>query len=144
MTTSTDTSERNAMTTTSLIPVLVYEDIEAAHDYLVASFGFASGGLYRDGDGDGSVVHAEVRAGECAIWLHRVTAEHEMASPKGSPASHGGLEVIVPDVDAHYQHARSSGALIDREPTDQDYGLREYGARDPEGHRWWFASSLAG
>jgi uncharacterized glyoxalase superfamily protein PhnB len=128
------------MTTTSLIPILVYEDIEAAHDYLVASFGFTSGGLHRDGDG--AVVHGEVRAGDCAIWLHRVTPEHRMASPEGASASHGGLEVIVPDVDAHFEHARSSGAHIDYEPTDQEYGLREYGARDPEGHRWWFASSL--
>lgn len=129
------------MHTTSLIPVLVYEDIEAAHDFLIESFGFTSGGLYRDGDG--AVVHAEVRAGDSAVWLHRVTAEHEMASPRGAPASHGGLEVIVADVETHYEHAKSAGARIDRPPTDQDYGLREYGARDPEGHRWWFASSLA-
>jgi uncharacterized glyoxalase superfamily protein PhnB len=142
MTTTADTIESHAMTTTSIIPILVYEDIEAAHDFLVASFGFNSGGLYRDDDS--IVVHAEVRAGDCAIWLHRVTAEHEMGSPKGTNASHGGLEVIVPDVDAHYAHTKSSGASIDYEPTNQEYGLREYGARDPEGHRWWFSSPLPG
>jgi MerR family transcriptional regulator, thiopeptide resistance regulator len=130
------------MTGTSLIPILVYEDIEAAHDFLVAGFGFASGGVYRDADG--TVVHAEVRAGDAPIWLHRVTAEHEMASPKGAPGSHGGLEVIVPDVDAHYARVKAAGARIDSEPEDQDYGLREYGARDPENHRRWFSPPLAG
>jgi uncharacterized glyoxalase superfamily protein PhnB len=123
-----------------VIPVLVYEDIEAAHDFLVATFGFTSGGLHRLDDG--TVVHAEVRAGDAPIWLHRVTAEHEMASPRGAAASHGGLSVLVPDVDAHYARTRAAGARIDREPEDQDYGLREYGARDPEDHRWWFASPL--
>ncbi len=135
MTTTHDTT-----TKTGVIPVLVYEDIEAAHDFLVGTFGFASGGLHRLDDG--TVVHAEVRNGDTAIWLHRVTAEHEMASPRDAAASHGGLMAIVPDVDAHYACTKSAGARLDSEPTDQDYGLREYGTRDPENHRWWFSSPL--
>jgi uncharacterized glyoxalase superfamily protein PhnB len=142
MTTTAPTSGGDTTTATTLIPILVYEDIEAAHDFLVATFGCTSGGLHRADDG--TVVHGEVRAGDSPIWLHRVTAEHAMASPKGTTASHGGLTVIVPDVDAHFDHAKVSGARIDSEPTDQDYGLREYGARDPEDHRWWFSSPLAG
>ena len=126
----------------SVIPILVYEDIEAAHDFLVGTFGFTSGGIYRTDDG--TVVHAEVRAGDSPIWLHQVTAEHEMASPKGADGSHGGLEVIVPDVDAHFAQVRAAGACIDSEPSNQEYGLREYGVRDPENHRWWFSSPLAG
>jgi uncharacterized glyoxalase superfamily protein PhnB len=127
---------------TRVIPILVYEDIEAAHAFLVATFGFTSVGI--DRADDGTVVHAEVRAGDSPIWLHRVTAEHEMASPKGAAGSHGGLEVIVPDVDAHFAKVKAAGARIDSEPSDQDYGLREYGVRDPENHRWWFSSPLAG
>ena len=139
----TTTNETSATTASSaVIPILVYEDIEAAHDYLVRVFGFTSGGLHRTEDG--TVVHGEVRRGDAIIWLHRVTAEHEMASPRHAASSHGGLDVMVPDVDAHYAHAKAAGARIDREPTDQDYGLREYGARDPENHRWWFSSPVAG
>jgi uncharacterized glyoxalase superfamily protein PhnB len=125
----------------TIVPVIVYEDIEAGHDFLISAFGFSSGGLHRDEDG--TVVHGEVRMGDAAIWLHRVTPESEMASPKGAPASHGGLEVIVPDVEAHYEQAKAAGVRIDRPPTDQAYGLREYGARDTENHRWWFSSPLA-
>lgn len=139
MTTTKQTSA--ATTSRAIIPILVYEDIEAAHDYLVGVFGFTSGGLQRSEDG--TVVHGEVRHGDAAIWLHRVTAEHQMASPRDAASSYSGLDVIVPDVDAHYAHAKAAGADIDREPTDQEYGLREYGARDPENHRWWFASPVA-
>jgi len=136
---SSDSSTQE--TQSRVIPVLVYEDIEAGHDYLVKVFGFTSGGLHRQDDG--IVVHGEVRLGEAAIWLHRVTAEHEMASPRGEAQSHGGLVVVVPDVDAHYERSMAAGARIDSEPADMEYGLREYGARDPENHRWWFSSPLA-
>jgi uncharacterized glyoxalase superfamily protein PhnB len=125
----------------SIIPILVYEDIEAGHDYLVETFGFTSGGLHRTDDG--TVVHGEVRLGDAVVWLHRVSEENDMTSPKDSAMAHGGLEVLVPDVDAHYDRSMAAGARIDGPPTDQPYGLREYGARDPENHRWWFSTPLA-
>lgn len=125
----------------AVVPVLVYEDIEAAHDFLVGTFGFTSGGLVRT-DG-GTVIHGEVRMGDAAIWLHAVSEEAAMTTPRGSAQSHGGLEVIVEDVDAHYARSKAAGAHIDRPPADQPYGFREYGARDPENHRWWFARPLA-
>jgi uncharacterized glyoxalase superfamily protein PhnB len=79
------------------IPLLVYEDIEAAHDFLVGTFGFAAGSIERDGQGE--VVHGEVTAGDVVIWLHRVSPEHEMASPRTMDAQSGGLVVHVDDVD---------------------------------------------
>jgi MerR family transcriptional regulator, thiopeptide resistance regulator len=135
------TAEHGTTTPTAVIPILVYEDIEAAHDFLVETFGFTSGGLHRTGDG--TVVHGEVRMGDAAVWLHAVAEEHEMTTPRGSTQSHGGLEVIVEDVDAHYARSKAAGASIERAPTDQPYGLREYAARDPENHRWWFPSPSA-
>jgi uncharacterized glyoxalase superfamily protein PhnB len=123
-----------------VIALLVYEDIAAAHDFLVAAFGFESGGLHRDAAG--RVVHGEVRAGEFAIWLHRVTAEHCLATPKSLPANSSGLVIQVDDVDAHYEYARTHGADVEKPPEDRPYGQREYGVADLEGHRWWFASPL--
>ena len=61
------------------IPVLTYQDIAGAHDFLVRAFGFVSGGVHRTPDGQ--AVHGEVRAGDAPIWLHRVTAEHQLNSP---------------------------------------------------------------
>jgi len=123
-----------------VVPVLTYQDIAAAHDFLVRAFGFASGGLHRTPDGQ--AVHAEVRAGDAAIWLHQVTTESQLESPLAAAVAHSGLFVHVDDVDAHYARARGAGARIDSEPVDQPYGQREYGARDSEGHRWWFASPV--
>ena len=121
-----------------LIPVLVYEDIEAGHDYLVNVFGFESGGIERTPDG--TVVHGEVRTRSGPIWLHRET--EGLKAPKELPAQHGGLSVFVDDVDAHFERVKAAGAAIDREPEDQEYGLRDYGVRDPSGHHWWFSQEL--
>jgi uncharacterized glyoxalase superfamily protein PhnB len=123
-----------------VVPVLTYHDITAAHEFLVRAFGFESGGIHRTPEGQ--AVHGEVRVGEAAIWLHRVTEEHRLASPQAVDVANSGLAVQVDDVDAHYEHARAEGARIDAAPVDQPYGQREYGARDLEGHRWWFSTPL--
>lgn len=129
------------MTTSGrIIPVLMYQDISGAHDFLVQAFGFMPGGVHRTPEGQ--AVHGEVRAGDAAIWLHHVTAEHHLDSPLEVDVANSGLVVHVDDVDAHYARARAAGARIDSEPVDQPYGQREYGARDLEGHRWWFAAPV--
>src|SRR5215813_8408179 len=48
--------------------------------------------------------------------------------------------VIVDDVDAHFARAKAAGAVITREPVTQDYGGRDYTAKDPEGHVWTFGT----
>jgi uncharacterized glyoxalase superfamily protein PhnB len=42
-----------------------------------------------------------------------------------------------------YADIEAAWAVIDHPPQDQAYGRREYGARDPEGYRWWFETELA-
>ena len=121
-----------------ITPLLVYADLPAAHDFLVNAFGFTPGGVVRDPDGEPA--HAEVTIGGMTIWLHRAAAEHQLAPAGSLPTQSGGLAVVVPDVDAHHQNASAAGATIDSAPADMPYGRREYGARDPEGHRWWFGT----
>src|SRR5690348_12410469 len=100
-----------------VIGLLVYEDIPAAHDWLVKVFGLTGGGVYRDAQGN--AVHGEVRAGEFVIWMHRVTAEFRLDSAQRMDVASGGLVVMVDDVDAHYAHAKAQGARVDREPSDK-------------------------
>ena len=123
-----------------VVPVLTYQNIPAAHDFLVNAFGFLPGGVEQSPEGE--AIHGEVRAGSAPIWLHRVTAEHRMESPVAGRVAGAGLFVYVDDVDAHYQHAKAAGAEVEGAPVDQPYGQREYGARDLEGHRWWFATPV--
>lgn len=117
--------------TPPITPVLACADIEAAHDFLVSAFGFEPGSI--DRDGAGHVVHGEVHLRGQSIWLHRGTTEHGLDSPQSHDLSHGGLAVLVADVDDHCAGAQEAGAVIDHEPQDQPYGRREYGARDPGG-----------
>jgi MerR family transcriptional regulator, thiopeptide resistance regulator len=126
---------------TDIIPVLVYEDIRAAHDFLVGALGFTSAGLHEEPPGQ--VVHGEVRAGGRRIWLHRVSDEHGLDTPQSIGRAAGGIVVHVDDVDAHCERAPAAGADITSEPRDQDYGQREYAVRDPEGHSWWIATPTA-
>jgi uncharacterized glyoxalase superfamily protein PhnB len=122
-----------------IIPVIPYEDIRAGHDFLVDVLGFTSGGVIEDGNGN--AVHGEVLMGSRRIWLHAVT--ESLASPAGAGVSTAGVVVHVADVDAHFSQARAKGATILREPTDEDYGQREYGVRDPEGHEWYVATPFS-
>ena len=126
------------MTFDQIIPLLVYEDIPAAHDFLVRAFGFAPVEIIRDDAGQ--AIPAEVRASDMPIWLHQVSAHRDFVSPRRAALAVSGLVVLVDDVDAHYEHARSAGARIEDPPQDKPYGQREYGARDIEGHWWWFAT----
>jgi MerR family transcriptional regulator, thiopeptide resistance regulator len=118
--------------------MLVYDDLEAAQEYLVRVYGLAAGPLERDASG--RVIHAEVRAGDQVIGLHPAGREYQ------SPRSLGGVSsmtvITVDDADAHYAHSLQAGAVIVKEPVDQPYGVREYGARDPEGQLWYFHSPL--
>jgi uncharacterized glyoxalase superfamily protein PhnB len=124
----------------AVVPLLVYRDIEAAHAWLVAAFGFAPGLLERDPQG--AVVHGEVHIDGQVIWLHRVIADDGWVSSLDVRATTGELVVRVSDVDAHCAAARAAGAEIEYGPMDQDYGVREYGARDLEGRRWAFVTPI--
>ena len=51
--------------------------------------------------------------------------------------------VRVEDAHAHCQRAREHGAQIVSEPTDFEYGERQYTAMDPVGHQFTFSQTLA-
>lgn len=107
------------------------------HDFLVTALGFTSAGVYEH---DGQVVHGEVQLDGHRIWLH--AAAGGLSTPQQANTQTGGVVVLVADVDTHFTAAKAAGATIISEPTDRDYGQREYGVRDPEGHSWWIATPL--
>ena len=121
-----------------VVPLLACLDIQAEHDFLVGVLRLESAGIERTADG--TVVHAEVRAGDRRIWLHRADATEKLVPPRTSGTAAGGIVVHVPDVDDRYERVRAAGADVLGEPRDEDYGQREFGVRDPEGHLWWIAT----
>ena len=54
--------------------------------------------------------------------------------------SGGGNVIQVADVDHHFARTHASSAEVLSERRDQEYGHREYGVADPDGHSWWFAT----
>lgn len=122
------------------IAILVYEDLEAAFEYLTRVFGFGPGELTRDPAGN--VVHAEIQAGDGEFWLHTESEPFGLRSPKHLGGASGTMAVLVHDVDAHHRFAVDQGATISYAPVDQPYGYREYSAVDLEGHLWSFMKAL--
>ncbi|MEV7386238.1 putative glyoxalase superfamily protein PhnB [Streptomyces sp. Ag109_O5-1] len=121
----------------SIYPSLLYADAKAAIKQLTEAFGFTELSVY-EGE-DGRVLHAELVQGNGAIMLGssgrggRFDAAMEGAGPTG-------VYIVVDDVDAHHQRAVDHGAEILMPPTDQDYGSRDYMARDVEGNVWSFGT----
>ena len=124
-----------------VIPYLLYEDAPAALDFITAAFGFEERFRF-GGKEEGTIGHAEVAYGDNVVMLATADKEMHHDSPKNLPARHGLVMVYVDDVDAHHEHAKAAGAKITRELEDQFYGDRTYGAEDPEGHSWYFATHV--
>ena len=79
------------------------------------------------------------------LFIGRLLSAHGMFLAHGrfdGRATHQ-IKVRVDDVNAHFEHAKARGATILMEPTDWEYGQREYTVADPWGHQWEFTETLA-
>jgi uncharacterized glyoxalase superfamily protein PhnB len=117
----------------SINPSLRYRDAARAVDFLVEAFGFKRQ-MVMEGD-DGTIAHAELAYGDGMVMLGTDRDDHY-----GSHVGQGWIYVVVDDADAHYAQAKAAGAEIVRELEDQDYGSRDYSARDFEGNLWSFGT----
>ncbi|WP_051247506.1 MerR family transcriptional regulator [Nocardioides halotolerans] len=122
------------------LTLLVYRDVEAMQRFLVEAFGFAPGPVTKHGTG--KAVHAEVFVGDGRIWMHHESPRHRLASPATTGSSTHCVAIDVDDVEAHHARTAAWGAEIAYEPRDMPYGVREYGARDPEGGLWSFMQPI--
>lgn len=121
-----------------ITPYLNYEDTGTMVQWLGRAFGLVERQCMRGADG--KVTHAEMAFAEGLVMMG--TPGPMFRNPKHLGQVTQSLYVYVDDVDAHCVRAREMGAEILEEPADQPYGDRRYGARDPEGHHWYFASRL--
>ncbi len=120
----------------SVVPELVYPDVDQAVDWLCETFGFTE--LWRAGGH-----RARVAFGNGVLIVADADTSYGRAAPNpNAPRSHAVM-VKVEDVDAHHEHARKRGARILSAPTDYPYGERQYSAEDPAGHHWTFTQAIA-
>jgi uncharacterized glyoxalase superfamily protein PhnB len=117
----------------TVVPVLIYPDVRAAVAWLTAAFGFVErvqiGEDHRSqlAVGDGAVIVGDARG--------------ERRPPRPGEVT-GSVLVRVEDARAHCERAREHGARIVMEPTDFEYGERQYHAEDVAGHQWTFSETL--
>ena len=122
----------------TVVPILVYDDVEQALDWLCSTFGFTE--RLRAGPRDGIVSHAQLAIAEGAVMLGREGGEFR--PPRSNEVSQYVL-VHVQDVNEHFRHAQQCAAQILKPPTDMPFGERQYTVQDPWGHRWTFSQSIA-
>ena len=116
----------------SVTPYLVAKGADTLLDFVKKAFG-ADETVRMPGPG-GSIGHAEVRIGDSVVMLADASEE--------SPATRSVLHLYVEDSDATYGRALEAGGESLREPTDQFYGDRMAGVRDPVGNSWWIATHV--
>ena len=116
--------KNRSVPTSSVIPILPYEDVAKASDWLCKAFGFKE--RLRIGDH-----RAQLVFGDGAVILIRGTERR------------GAVLVRVASADQHHEQAKRSGAKILQPPTDYPYGERQYNAEDLGGHVWTFSESIA-
>jgi len=122
----------------TVVPILVYEDVTAAIEWLCAAFGLTE--RLRAGAPGGVVSHAQLIVGDGAIMLGRPGGEFR--TPRAGEVNQY-VTVHVDDVDRHYERAKAYGAVIVKGPLNMPFGERQYTAQDPGGHRWTFSQSIA-
>ncbi|MGH3880764.1 MAG: VOC family protein [Actinophytocola sp.] len=132
----TPSAQRQAAWPATLTPYIVVADARRARDWYVEVFGAEQRGELYAND-DGTIGHAEIGIGDAVLMFAEASdlwPDVPVRAPDSPMHSHT-LHLQVEDVDATTERARTRGASVEREPTDQPYG-RGSVIVDPFGHRW--------
>jgi len=116
----------------TVLPHIVYRDLNRAVEWLVATFGFVE--HYRYGEPLSGV---QVHLGEA--WLMLGGVREERRSPGQAGGCTQSLTIFIEDVENHYARSTEAGANVVEELHETIYGELQYGVRDPEGHVWLFS-----
>jgi uncharacterized glyoxalase superfamily protein PhnB len=123
-------------TVNGAVPILPYSNPREAIGWLERTFGAVATAVYPP-ESDQPLKHAEVRVGNGLVMIN------DAGRDDGSPFALSGpvlLYVVVDDPDGLHDRAVGAGAEIVMGLTDQDYGSREFAARDPHGNVWSFGT----
>ncbi|QSA97898.1 glyoxalase/bleomycin resistance/extradiol dioxygenase family protein [Methylococcus sp. EFPC2] len=116
----------------TVTPFLTVEGVPRLIEFLQAAF--AASECFRVHDGDGRVMHAQVKIGDSVVMMGEA-----MAEGRGAPAL---VHLYVPDADATYRSALAAGGVSIMELADQFWGDRMGGIQDPAGNRWLIATHV--
>jgi PhnB protein len=114
----------------TVTPYLVVPRVAELIDFLKQAFGAEE--TFRMPRPDGAIAHAEVRIGDSMVMMGEPMGQFQPMLAM--------VHLYVDDADAMYKRALEAGATSVREPTDQFYGDRTAGVKDPAGNQWWIAT----
>lgn len=117
------------------VPIVPYSNPRAAIQWLEKAFG-ATAVLVVPPDPDEPLAHAEVAVGTGLVMVDDADRTDNPFALPGPVV----VYVVVEDPDALHERASAAGAEIIMPLTDQDYGSREFAARDPHGNVWSFGT----
>jgi PhnB protein len=82
---------------------------------------------------NGKIMHAQIKIGDSMIML---------GDAMGNKTDPMAMYIYLDKPDEAYQRALDAGATSITEPSDQFYGDRNAGVKDPFGNTWWFARHI--
>ncbi|HEY3675998.1 MAG TPA: VOC family protein, partial [Candidatus Tumulicola sp.] len=118
-----------------------YENARAAIAWLTSVLGCTENVVY-PGEGD-TIAHAQLEIAGNLFMLGSLKPGDHARGPSIAERIGAGTYIAFDDaesIDALYRRVTAAGADIIRELQDTDYGSREFGVRDPEGHMWSFGT----
>ncbi|MEP7196428.1 MAG: VOC family protein [Saprospiraceae bacterium] len=113
-------------------PYLMVDSIEVQIDFLQKVFNADIKENLKNSEG--IVMHGEVKIGDIIIMMGRGSEKF--------PSTQGMNYVYVNNVDEVYNKAIELGSTSVSTPTDQFYGLRDGGFKDPQGNTWFIAQFI--
>ena len=123
------------LTINGAVPIVPYTDPRAGIAWLERAFG-AVATFVVPAEPDQPLQHAEVKVGNGLVMIGDANSTDSPFALPGPVV----LYVVVDDPDALHDRAAAAGAEIVMGLTDQDYGSREFAARDPHGNVWSFGT----
>jgi len=120
---------------TSAVPILAVSDSVRSEDYYCRVLGFEKVFAYRT---DPS------RMDPCYLGVARDGVHLHLQSFKPERAGMTDTFLWVSDVDSLHAEVAARGAVVQLPPTDQTWGTRETGIRDPDGNVLVFAMKPRG
>jgi predicted enzyme related to lactoylglutathione lyase len=124
--------ENRSVPTDTVLPHVMYQDVDKAITWLSKTFGFSE--HYRYGDPTSG---AQVHLGNA--WIMLKQARGGSASPAKLGFGTQSLTVFVDDLEAHFRRAKAAGAKLLEDLHETVYGELQYAAEDLDGHQWLFS-----
>src|SRR5579864_966542 len=123
--------KNRSVPTDIVLPHIEYQNLPAAIVWLASVFGFTE--HYRYGEPSG----AQLFLGRAWIMVRQSEPGHSSPAQLGYGTQ--SLTIFIEDVDGLYRRVKESGAKFVEELHETEYGERQFGVEDLDGHHWLFA-----